>query len=102
MVVERIGGIFTHCARFDIVQILDLSWRVGASGDDERVVDMITSVREMQGPHGLWEYLPSPQLSRWVTFDILRSLSNLDSETDWISTEPRTPFRAYGRKEKRF
>jgi hypothetical protein len=99
---EHVGGVFTHYARFDLAQILNLSCRVGASAGDERIEDMISDVGKMQGPQGLWEYIPSPHLSRWITFDILRSLSRLDRETDWISTEPRTPFRAYGRKMKRF
>ena len=99
---ENIGGVLTHYARFDLAQIMNISWRVGASATDERVEDLISSVREMQGPQGLWQYIPGPHLSRWITFDILRSLSRLDRETEWISTEPRTPFRAYGRKEKRF
>ncbi|MBU7004264.1 MAG: hypothetical protein HXS50_01760 [Theionarchaea archaeon] len=99
---EHIGGIFTHYARFDLAQILSLSWRVGASAADERVGDMISGVREMQGSQGLWQYLPSPYLSRWVTFDVLRSLLRLDREIEWISTEPRTPFSAYGKKEMRF
>jgi hypothetical protein len=99
---EHIGGIFTHYARFDLAQILSLSWRVGASAADERIEDLISSVRKMQGSQGLWRYIPSPHLSRWVTFDIIRSLSKLDRETEWVSSEPRTPFRAYGKKEKRF
>jgi hypothetical protein len=30
-----------------------------------------------------------------VTYDVLRSLCRLESGTDWLSLEPRTPFRAY-------
>ena len=99
---EPAGGILTHYARFDLAQVLNLCWRVGASSGDERIESIIASVRGMQGPQGLWEYVPGPHLSRWITFDLLRSLSRLDHETDWVSMEPRTPFRAYGRKEKRF
>jgi hypothetical protein len=36
-----------------------------------------------------------------VTFDLLRSLSRLCEAGDWLSLEPRTPFRAYARREKR-
>jgi len=99
---ERIGGIFTHYARFDLAQMLDLCWRLGASAEDERVAAMIDFVKGAQGPYGLWDYVPSHQITRWVSFDLLRSLSQIDQEGDWISSEPRTPFRAYGKKIHRF
>lgn len=95
-------GGFTYFKRYDVAQILDLCWRIGASSDDLRVADNIDFVKELQGPYGIWEYPRYPEVSRWITFDILRSLSRLDQETDWFSMEPRTPFQAYPKKEKRF
>lgn len=68
----------------------------------ERVAKMVAFVRSQQGPYGLWEYAVRPQVSRWVTFDILRTLSHLDEKGDWLSQEPRTPFQPYPRKQKRF
>ncbi len=100
--VEPARGFLTHYARFDLAQILDLCWRVGASRDDERVAGLVTFGQELQGPYGLWEYTPRPQASRWVTFDLLRSLSRLGEASDWLSLEPRTPFQAYPRRAKRF
>lgn len=100
--VERIGGVFTHYARFDLAQMLDLCWRLGASVEDDRVGGLVEFVKATQGPYGLWDYISSPAVSRWITFDLLRSLSRIDQEGDWISSEPRTPFRAYGKKIKRF
>jgi len=90
----------------DLAFILDLCWRVGATLGDGRVADLVAFVGEQQGPYGLWEYAPRPQVSRWVTFDLLRSLSRLDRATpgagdDWLSLEPRTPFRAYARPAQR-
>ena len=38
---------------------------------------MVAFVSELQGPFGLWEYAARPQASRWVTFDLLRSLLRL-------------------------
>ena len=70
--------------------------------EDPRVADNIEFVKGLQGPYGLWEYQRYPEVSRWVTFDLLRSLSRLDQETDWFSMEPRTPFQAYPKREKRF
>ncbi|UCB60645.1 MAG: terpene cyclase/mutase family protein, partial [Candidatus Bathyarchaeota archaeon] len=99
---ERPRGGFTYFRRYDVAQILDLSWRIGASLEDGRVADNVQFVKELQGPYGLWEYQHYPEVSRWVTFDLLRSLSRLDKETSWISTEPRTPFQPYPKKPRRF
>ena len=99
---ERPRGGFTYFKRYDVAQILDLSWRIGASLEDDRVASNVKFVKELQGPYGLWEYRRYPEASRWVTFDLLRSLSRLDEETDWLSMEPRTPFQPYPKKPRRF
>ena len=99
---EEARGGLTYFARFDLALVLDLSWRVGASREDERIADIVESVRDWQGPYGLWEYAPRPQASRWLTFDLLRSLSHLDEATGWLSLEPRTPFRAYPKRVRRY
>jgi hypothetical protein len=99
---EESRGFLTFYARFDIAQVLDLCWRIGASLEDLRVAALVKDVKDIQGPYGLWEYQPKPQASRWVTFDLLRSLSRLTSDTDWITTEPPTPFSTYPRRRKRF
>jgi len=100
--VEPHRGYITYFARFDLALLLDLCWRIGANRSDARVAELVQFIRELQGPYGLWEYPPHPEASRWVTFDILRSLSRLDDTTNWLSLEPRTPFRAYPQKPKRF
>jgi hypothetical protein len=99
---EESRGFLTFYARFDIVQILDLCWRIGASLEDPRVAELVNNVKEIQGLYGLWEYQPKPQAARWVTFDILRSLSRLTSDTDWITTEPPTSFSTYPKHRKRY
>jgi hypothetical protein len=100
--VEPPRGAFTYFKRYDVAQILDMSWRIGASLDDPRVAENVAFVKELQGPYGLWDYERHPEVSRWVTLDLLRSLSKLDRETDWFSMEPRTPFQPYPKKPKRF
>ena len=109
-VARRVGfepsrGFITHYARFDLAQMLDLCARVGASpANDERVAALMAFVREQQGEYGLWEYAPRPQASRWVTFDVLRSLRRLggvDGEA-WVGLEPRTPYRSYSRERARY
>jgi hypothetical protein len=100
--VEQARGFLTYHARFDLALILDLCWRVGADKSDDRVRELVEYVRKQQGAYGLWEYLPHPEVSRWVTFDILRSLGRLDKSTDWLTMEPRTPFRTYPKRTKRY
>lgn len=100
--VEPQSGYITYFAKFDLALILDLCWRIGADWSDERVDELMKFIQELQGPYGLWEYTPRPEASRWITFDLLRSLSHLDNSTDWLSLEPRTPFRAYPKKKERF
>ncbi len=100
--LEPAWGFLTHYARYDLGVILDLAWRVGATLEDVRVQGAVEFVRGLQGPYGLWEYTARPQASRWVTLDLLRSLSRLDEAGDWLSLEPRTPFRAYGPQRRRY
>jgi hypothetical protein len=99
---EPSTGFITYYARFDMAQILGICGRLGATVDDNRISDLVDHIRGLQGDYGLWEYLPKPQVSRWLTLDILRSLVKVDVEGDWVNMEPRTPFRAYPKKVKRF
>ncbi|MFW9881610.1 MAG: hypothetical protein ACFFG0_51750 [Candidatus Thorarchaeota archaeon] len=100
--LEKALGKIAYMAKFDIAHILNLCWRVGATLDDERVFDFIEFVKSEQGKFGLWDYIPHPQATRWLTFDLLRSLSYINKNVEWISEEPRTPFRSYPKKTKRF
>ncbi len=99
---EEARGTLTHFARYDLAQVLDLCARVGTGVDDPRVADAVSFVREQQGTYGLWEYARRPQVSRWVTFDLLRSLSRIDQDPDWVLMEPRTAFRPYLRPPRRY
>jgi hypothetical protein len=100
--LERARGFLTYYARFDLALVLDLCWRVNATLDDDRVAELASFIQGLQGPYGLWEYASHPQASRWVTFDLLRSLARLDETGDWLSLEPRTPFRAYPKRARRY
>jgi hypothetical protein len=97
---EPARGVFTFFARFDLALLLDLCARVEAGPDDARVAGLIAYLHQAQGDFGLWEYLPRPQVSRWLTFDLLRSLSRLEAGAGWVGLEPRTPFQAYPHKPK--
>jgi hypothetical protein len=99
---EPESGYITYFAKFDLALILDLCSRIGADRSDERISELVDFMIDVRGSYGLWEYTPHPEASRWVTFDLLRSLSRLDDSMGWLSLEPRMPFRAYLKKQKRF
>jgi hypothetical protein len=99
---EPSTGFITYYARFDMAQILGLCSRVGATVNDKRISDLVDHILGLQGNYGLWEYLPKPQVSRWLTFDLLRSLVKIDVDGNWVNMVPRLPFRSYPRKVKRF
>ena len=99
---EKARGRGTYYKRYDTGQILDLSWRIGANPDDERVAENVKFIKQLQGDYGLWEYSHDPEASRWISFDLLRSLSRIDTQTDWISYKLRTGFQVYPKKPKRF
>ena len=100
--LEESRGWRTYYPRMDAAHILSLCWKIGASLDDERISELVDFVKGEQGEYGLWGCSIHPQASRWLTFDLLHSLSNLEESTDWISAEPRTPFQEYPKKMKRF
>jgi hypothetical protein len=98
---EPARGALTFFARFDPALVLGLCASAGLSTEDERVAGLAAFVKGLQGAYGLWHYPPQPQTARWVTYDVLRSLNRLESGTDWLSLEPRTPFRPYPRSGTR-
>jgi hypothetical protein len=63
---------------------------------------LVGFVKGLQGPYGLWGYPPHPEVSRWVSYDLLRSLSRIDQDTGWVSLEPRTSFQAYPKTTRRY
>lgn len=99
---ERPRGFLTYFARFDLALLLDLCGRVGASREDPRIADLLGFLRGLQSEFGLWEYPPRPQISRWLSFDLLRSIARLDAGGDWIGSQPRTPFQPYPKRERRY
>ncbi len=99
---EQSHGFLTYFARFDLAQVLGLCARLETSLEDERVSSLVDFVNAQTGSFGIWEYLPRPQVSRWLTFDLLQSLSMLKKETGWAGLEPRTPFQPYPRRPRRF
>lgn len=99
---QPVRGFVSFFARFDVSLVLDLCARIGADREDQRVANLIDFATDLRGPYGLWSYAAQPQCDRWLTFDVLRSLARLDEETEWVPTEPRTPFQPYRARRKRF
>jgi hypothetical protein len=99
--VEPAEGFVTFYARFDLAFLLELASRAGASVEDARVAELVDFMLERRGPAGLWEHPTHPELSRWLTFDLLLSLRRLGSG-DWVGAAPRVPFRAYPKRRRRY
>lgn len=90
---DDVPGFVTSYARFDLAFVLELATRVGASTDDPRVADLLSFLDGLRGGAGLWEHPQRPDLTRWLTFQILISLRRLEAG-DWVGGAPRVPFRA--------
>lgn len=99
---EKRRGFFTYFARHDSAFLLDLCWRIGANAGDERVKLIIEKIQSQQNEFGTWKYMEKPAASRWVTFDLLRSLSRIDQGKDWKSSLPRIDFQPYPKKGRRY
>lgn len=99
--LEPPTGFITFYARFDLAFLLELAGRCGAARDDPRVDDLVDFLLGLRGDNGLWQHPVHPELSRWLTFDILRSLRRLEGG-DWIGLAPRTEFRAYAKRRRRY
>jgi hypothetical protein len=98
--VERAAGFITFYARFDLAFLLELATRAGAAADDRRLADLVAFLESRRESHGLWQHPAHPELSRWLTFDLLLSLRRLASG-DWIGAAFPTPFRPYRRERRR-
>jgi hypothetical protein len=94
-------GFITFYARFDLAFLLELAGRCGAARDDPRVDDLVEFVLSLRGENGLWHHPTHPELARWLTFDLLRSLRRLEGG-DWVGLAPRTAFRAYPKRRRRY
>jgi hypothetical protein len=99
--IEPPAGFVTFYARFDLAFVLELAARCGAARDDPRVDELVEFLLGLRGENGLWRHPSYPELARWLTFDILRSLRRVEGG-DWIGLAPRTGFRAYPKRRRRY
>jgi hypothetical protein len=93
-----VPGFITSYARFDLGFILELATRAGAAPGDPRVASIVAFLDGLRGPAGLWEHPTRPDLSRWLTFDLLLSRRRLTGG-DWVGTAPPLPFHGTSRRE---
>lgn len=99
--LERASGRLTFYARFDLAFLLDIATRCGVSADDVRVADLVGFLEELRGRYGLWQHPSHPQLSRWLTLDILVSLRRLEGGR-WTGSDVRVPFAPYPKRRRRY
>jgi hypothetical protein len=100
---EATTGILTYYAKIDHLLTLDLSWRIGVSKDDKKLKNIISFLMESVNKFGLLLYLPNHEASRWITFDLKRSIKNLSEEdSNWISEDFEIPFQKYSKINRRF
>jgi hypothetical protein len=99
--LETPAGFVTFYARFDLAFVLELAARSGAAPDDPRVVGLVEFLLSLRGENGLWQHPTYPELARWLTFDLLLNLRRLEGG-HWVGLAPRTPFRAYPKRRRRY
>ena len=95
------AGFLTFYARFDLAFVLELASRAGATMEDARVADLAGFLLDRRGPAGLWQHPTHPELSRWLSFDLMLSLRRLDAG-DWAGVAPRLPFHPYRPAPRRY
>lgn len=76
---EPVQGYLTYFARFDLALLVDLCGRVGIAREEPRLAELLEFICSQQGKYGLWENKEWPQSSRWLSFDLLRSLKRFAS-----------------------
>ncbi len=99
---ERPRGFLTYFARFDLALLADLCGRVNLSTSDPRLANLLDFLVSLQTEFGLWQSPSYPQITRWLSFDLQRSLRRLEAGGDWIGSQPRTPFQPYPKRERRY
>jgi hypothetical protein len=99
---EVARGFFTYYARFDLAEILNLCSRIGAAMNDPRIALLVGFLKSQAGSYGLWDYQTNRVVSHWLSYDLLRSLSQMEESNSWLSAEPVTPFQPYPNRTKRF
>jgi len=99
---EPLRGFFTYFAKYDPLLTLQLCSRIGADKNDQRVKNIIELLLSSCNNSGLFEYRQKPHFSKWLSYEILRTIESIADSSEWQSNEPSTPFQAYPKSNKRF
>ncbi len=88
--VERPRGFITFYSRSDAAFILSLAARAAFDSANESLRSLVAFVVGLRDSYGLWTHERHPEVTRWLTFDILWSLQRLGlSEQSPGSAGPR-------------
>lgn len=96
------SGLLTFHYEFDLGLIMYLCAKAKVSKTDSRLQDIIAFLNSIRLPNGLWEYNKSISASRYLTYDLLKSMMQLDENSSWFSIEPETSFEKVRRPKERY
>ena len=99
---EPTRGFFTYFAREDAGLVLEICRRFAISIEDRRVYRIRDFILSQRNGAGLWIYSRRNQVSRWITFFLLRSIYGPVDEDSWIGSEPETAFQEYPKTPRRW
>lgn len=99
---EGTSGTLTYYAKLDQLLTIDLSWRIGVSSEDKNLKKILDFVKNSINKFGLLLYEPNIIASKWITFDFIRSLKNLQVSDTWFSDNIEIPFQKYSSFKKRY
>ncbi len=68
--------------------MFDLVTRTGIDAEERRIGELVTFLERRRGPAGIWIHPNHPELSRWLTFDLLSGMRRLTTG-GWIDKTPK-------------
>jgi hypothetical protein len=98
---EEVRGFITFYGKYDPLLTLRLCAQMGVDKQDERVKELIAFLQDQRTSSGLLRYHRA-EATKWVSYELSCLLRSIPDHGDWHPTEPRTPFQAYPKKQKRF
>jgi hypothetical protein len=99
--LEEPRGFATFYARFDLAFVLELASRTGVDASDLRVAELLSFLDARRGRHGLWDHPVHPNLTRWLTLELLASRRRIELGGDWAGTDRHIDYRAYPKQRRR-
>ena len=78
-------GFISYYARFDALTLLRLAADIGANVTDARVARFVDFADSLAEPDGFVPCPAAPELTRWITFEMLRVRRRIDSNDGWAA-----------------